>query len=231
MGMDTAVWRREQQPSIPEQGQETEPGDGDTRCRWWLMNRSVGLGRDRARLETVWPDEELSSARHRQLSNGMRYTTVSFTIRALQNMMFAILLLEAFVVPTQAAFVNFQNCLSPQIIYSPALQFVPLFVNAVFNATDAAHNLNITVYGNVSITPTSQQQYPPPNSSSWTNNSMTLGKITDLSPTNPVATYSTLFTVFNVLSFMPYKAPRSRFCNSTIPGTQCPISPRFFGNA
>ena len=231
MGMDTEVLRREQQSSIPEQGQETEPGDGDTRCRWWSLSCFVEPRRDETGLETVWQDEELSSARHRQLSHGMRHTTVSSTMRALQNVMFAILLLGAFVVPTQAAFVNFQNCLSPQIIYSPALQFVPLFVNAVFNATDPAHNLNITVYGNVSITPTSQQQFPPPNSSSWTNNSVTLGKITDLSPTNPVATYSTLFTVFNVLSFMPYKATRSRFCNSTIPGTQCPISPRFFGNA
>ena len=128
-----------------------------------------------------------------------------------------------------AAFVNFQNCLDPSIINSTPLrlQFVPLFVSATFNTSDPARHLNVTVYGNVSGIAT-QQSYPPPDDPQWQSPNGTVGKILDISPTNDH--FSTLFATLNVLSYTPYNAPTSQFCNSVVQG-ECPIAPVFGGNA
>src|SRR5438128_1398052 len=50
-------------------------------------------------------------------------------------------LIAIFATPTTGAYVNFQNCLSPNIINNkpPTLQFVPLHVAAAFNTTDPSH--------------------------------------------------------------------------------------------
>lgn len=83
-------------------------------------------------------------------------------------------LLSLLVQPTTAAFITFQNCLDPNIINSNPLelQFIPLYVNAHFNSSDQAHNLNVTIYGNVSgqaVTGT----YPPATDPGWTNSNDT----------------------------------------------------------
>ncbi|MCJ1476275.1 hypothetical protein MMC13_004941 [Lambiella insularis] len=134
-----------------------------------------------------------------------------------------------FLGPSHAVFVNFENCLSPglqQATEGPPpfpLQWVPLFVSAVFDSSAPSHNLNVTVYGNVTGQ-TDVGQLPPPNSSQWSNISDAAGKLPDLDPTTRL--YSTLEAAFNVLTYTPYNAPLSRFCNSTF-NTQCPVPPVF----
>lgn len=68
-----------------------------------------------------------------------------------------------------AAFISFENCMDTAIVNSnpKQLQFTPLYLNAHFDAADPAHNLNITIYGNVS----GQARtgiYPPATDPSWT---------------------------------------------------------------
>src|SRR5271163_2852358 len=127
---------------------------------------------------------------------------------------------------SDAAFLNFQNCIADNILNSKPLllQFVPLNLSASFNTSDPNYPLNITVYGNVSGIAT-QQPYPAPDDPQWINPNDTVGKIVDLSPSNNK--YTTLFTAFNVLSYTPYLAEPSRFCNSSIHGS-CPLSPAFY---
>ncbi len=131
--------------------------------------------------------------------------------------------------PVSAAFINFENCLSPNIINSNPLQlqFRPLFVYVAFNSTAASHNINVTVYGNVTGIAT-QQPYPGPNDPQWTNPNATVGKIPDVDKVNNK--FSTLTATFNVLDYTPYDAPATKFCNTTVHG-QCPLGPAFFANA
>ena len=146
----------------------------------------------------------------------------------LVNILWVITTLGALTRPAAAAYVNFQNCLNPNIINSNPLelQFVPLHFYASFNTTSPSHNLNVTVYGNVSGIAT-QVPYPAPNDPQWENPKSTVGKIVDLS--KPNNKYSTLFAKFSVLSYTPYDATPSRFCNATIHGT-CPLGPSFTAN-
>ncbi|KEQ97803.1 hypothetical protein AUEXF2481DRAFT_63325 [Aureobasidium subglaciale EXF-2481] len=128
-----------------------------------------------------------------------------------------------------AAFINFDNCLDQNIRNSNPLhlQFVPLFVDVRFNTSASSHNLNLTIYGNVSGQAT-QGSYPPPDDPLWQNADDSFGKIVDISPSNN--RYSTLFQRYQVLTFDAYEAEPSRFCNSTL-NSECPLTPSFFANA
>ncbi|KAI9672367.1 MAG: hypothetical protein M1817_003389 [Caeruleum heppii] len=134
-------------------------------------------------------------------------------------------LLVLIVSPTRAVFINFDNCLSPNVINSDPiqLQFLPLNFSAVFDARNASHNLNVTVYGNVTGSATTIPP-PPPDDPQWDDSNATLGKIVDLSESNNK--YSTLFSRFNVLSYTPYDGKPERFCPSVVQGG-CPIAPVF----
>ncbi|KAI9815599.1 MAG: hypothetical protein M1832_005460 [Thelocarpon impressellum] len=136
-----------------------------------------------------------------------------------------LLLLAFCCVPAGAAFVSFENCLDPNIVNSRPvqLQFVPLFVHASYDTANRSHNLNVTVYGNVSGSATITAP-PPPSDPQWANRNATLGKIVDLSELNNK--YSTLFAKFNVLSYTPYDMPPARFCGSLVRG-ECPLGPAF----
>ncbi|KAE8348424.1 hypothetical protein BDV28DRAFT_91613 [Aspergillus coremiiformis] len=139
------------------------------------------------------------------------------------------LLLVFLVSPTYAALVNFVNCLpAPTIASNPQkLQFVPLDVSVVFDLNNSLHNLNITVYGNVSGTADQSSSYPSPDDPRWTNRNETVGKIVDLNTANNK--YTTLITSIDVVSFSPYSGP-TRFCDSLIQG-DCPLGPVFHANA
>ncbi|EXJ83441.1 hypothetical protein A1O1_07064 [Capronia coronata CBS 617.96] len=148
----------------------------------------------------------------------------------LVNTLFTILVLGLYLTsPTQAAYVEFRNCLDRSVISSNPrlLQFVPLNVSAVFNTSSPRHNFNITVYGNVTGKATAEP-YPPPTDPSWSNPNDTFGKIPDLSETNNK--YTTLFTQLNFLSYTPWTAEPSRFCESVVHGS-CPLGPAFFVNS
>ena len=128
-----------------------------------------------------------------------------------------------------AAFVTFENCLSPNIIGSDPrqLQFRPLFVNARFNTTAPSHNLNVTVYGNVSGS-TTNEALPRFNDPRWRIPNETLGKIPELDISNNK--YTTLKAAFKVLDYTPYTADPLPFCSQLIKG-QCPLAPSFLANA
>lgn len=126
---------------------------------------------------------------------------------------------------TQAAFVEFSNCLSGDRITSNPrlLQFVPLNVTATFLPNRPNHHFNVTVYGNV----TGQAYrgtYPPPTDPSWRDPNNTFGKIVNVEQGAALAT--TLFTSVNVLSYTPYSGPAAYFCANTI--TPCPLAPSFY---
>ena len=120
-----------------------------------------------------------------------------------------------------AAFIEFENCLETGIKTSNRLQFTPLFVWADFENNNPRHNLNITIYGNVSGSEI-QGDFPPPNSEKWHDPNVTFGKIVDLSPNTP--TLTTLFSNYQVLTYTAYNANASQFCLSTV-NAACPIAP------
>lgn len=127
-----------------------------------------------------------------------------------------------------AAFVNFGNCLSPDVINSnepKTLQFVPLFVWATFNTSAESHKLNVTAYGNVTGIAT-QQPYPNQTDPQWSNPNDTVGKIPDIYGSGPGALYTTFTTEFNVLDYTSYAPEAARFCN-TSSVTACPVAPVF----
>ena len=130
--------------------------------------------------------------------------------------------------PSSAAFIKFDNCLSPDITnanFPPPLQFVPLFVWATFNTSAHSYNLNVTAYGNIAGIAT-QQPYPEQTDPQWKNPNDTVGKIADVYGSGPDALYTTFTTDFNVLGYTPYAPGATRFCN-TSSLTACPLAPFF----
>ncbi|KAF2093619.1 hypothetical protein NA57DRAFT_47831, partial [Rhizodiscina lignyota] len=140
----------------------------------------------------------------------------------------ALVLLSSFVHTSNAAFINFENCLDPGIRNAgppTRLQFVPFFVDARYDDFNGdRYNLNITVYGNVTGQAT-VGTYPPWNSPDWGDPSKTFGKIVNAS-----VNYTTLSASAKVLTYTPWAAQPSQFCDSTI-NSSCPLAPAFFKNA
>lgn len=109
--------------------------------------------------------------------------TQAFALHRWRSLPLLFGLLAFFVAPSDAVFINFDNCLTDSIINSKPLQlqFIPFYVDAVFNTSAPSHNLNITFYGNVSGQAT-EGPYPSPADSSWADPNVTFGKIVDVSP-------------------------------------------------
>lgn len=126
-------------------------------------------------------------------------------------------LLLTIVNPSSAASITFQNCLSPDIINNNAtLQFIPMVANAVFNATTSSHNLNVTVYGNITGSLSSNQNWPNDN----TNQSDE-----EIPDVFPGGLRTRLKATFQVLSYILPTVPQSApFCDSTLNG-KCPLAP------
>ena len=151
---------------------------------------------------------------------------IPFMVKILQTVLLATILLAR---PALAVFVNFDNCLSPNMINSndpQQLQFIPLYVWVTLNSTSNSYGLNITVYGNVTGVATVNTTLPPPNNPSWTNSNDTVGKIPDLGGVPPDQKYTTFTTQFNVLDYTPYNPLPVRFCNTSAL-TPCPFAPVF----
>lgn len=139
------------------------------------------------------------------------------------------LALALFLSTASAAFIRFENCLDPAIIHSDPkrLQFTPYYLNARFNTSAESHNLNITIYGNVSGQATQGTLPAWDNETYWNNPNETFGKIVDLSTSNNK--YSTLFAKAQVVTYTPWEADPARFCQATV-NTSCPIAPVFDAN-
>lgn len=147
-----------------------------------------------------------------------------------------LLIASLWVIPTSAVHVNFQNCLSESVINNTPLQLqlVPLVMNAVFNTTDPMHNLNVTVWTNVtgSTVALPRLLLPPANDSYWENNqTMNGGKIeADPFPDSTSPLLTTLFNKVNVLTYTPYNPKLGdSFCQVLVNGS-CPLGPNFKDN-
>ncbi|KAF4637043.1 hypothetical protein G7Y89_g1045 [Cudoniella acicularis] len=138
------------------------------------------------------------------------------------------------IIPATAVFIDFENCLSQSVQNEGPLlqlQFVPYFVDAVFNTTDPSHNLQLTVYGNVTGSgpePTSRRVLPPWNDTLyWNSNQTDLGgKFENIpDPTADFPKFTTLFNKVDVLTYEPYNNTVN-FCDQLV-NTPCPLSPNF----
>jgi hypothetical protein len=98
-----------------------------------------------------------------------------------------------------------------------------MYVWAAFDTHNPSHNLNITVYGNVS----GQSQignYPSPSDDNWSDPNKTFGKIVNLP--EGANKFTTLFWNAKVLTYSAWTAPSGQFCGATI-NTSCPVPPAF----
>lgn len=133
-------------------------------------------------------------------------------------------LLLIIVNPSTAALIKVENCLSPDIINHPTLQFIPMIANAVFNATTTSHNLNVIVYGNITGGLGNNQNFSL-NDTHWSDNNQTDGKIPDIGPyIGPSRIFTTLLATMNVLGHPLYSAQPVQFCNNTV-NKRCPLGP------
>jgi len=141
------------------------------------------------------------------------------------------LIASLWIVPASAVYIDFQNCLSDGTKQNVPLQlqFVPKFVNAVFNTTDPNHNLRVTVWGNVTGSTVGKDRIvlPPANDSYWNSTGTEYGgKIlatpfpNDADPKN-----TTLSNKVTVLTYEPWNEFVD-FCGEVVNGT-CPLGPVF----
>ncbi|KAK2628135.1 hypothetical protein QTJ16_002781 [Diplocarpon rosae] len=150
---------------------------------------------------------------------------------------FLVLVASIWVVPASAVFVEFQNCLSAgtQNNLPLALQFVTLFVDAIFNTTDSNHPLQVTVWGNVTgstVGSSPRLILPDGNNTDYWNSNRTEsgGKIVNIpypELANPKLT--TLSNKVNILTYQRWNTDVD-FCESLINGS-CPLGPSFNVNA
>lgn len=153
--------------------------------------------------------------------------------RVLPAVLFYLVL--ALLIPrTDAVFINFESCSSKLILDGgiPYLQFTPMYVWAAFDTHQPTHNLNVTVYGNVSGQ-SDRGTLPPPGNASWNDPKEALfGKIINLDPSTNL--YSTLFSNFRTLTYSSWTPIGVPFCWHTLNQTaasHCPIGPAFEANA
>ncbi|KAI0842233.1 integral membrane protein [Hypoxylon sp. FL0890] len=133
-----------------------------------------------------------------------------------------------------AVMVPFENCLDSKYIYTnqapgqAQLQWVPLHVDAVFDTVNPAHNLRVTVWGNVTGR-AGNDPLPAWNSSDWNDPTLALnGKIQNEPDSNAPAAQrkvTTLHSKVDVLTYQPWVL-NSNFCDSILNGS-CPLGPVF----
>lgn len=143
---------------------------------------------------------------------------------------FFISLLLILVIPTSAAFVEFRNCLLQSTIHDEplALQLVPQFVNIFLNNSNPDHNLNVTVWVNVtgSTAGTEPRLSLPPasNTSYWNSNDTGMGgKIEAVPLSETVNKQTTLENKLNILNYQLIDEYLP-FCDKIVNGV-CPLGP------
>ena len=199
----------------------------------WQDARGPGAGKmidnssipeDLLQTQTMWAGTPRSSTRRQMGSFGIwQYLFL--------------LMASLWIIPTSAVLVEFQNCLSEGVQNNPPLQLqlVPLVMNAVFNTTDPMHNLNITVWTNVTGSTVELPRLVLPSSTDpyWTtpNDTEAGGKIENNPFPNvqsPVVT--TLFNKVSVLTYTPVNPHTGvNFCDQLVNGS-CPLGPNFKDN-
>ncbi|KAL7932183.1 hypothetical protein V8C35DRAFT_96406 [Trichoderma chlorosporum] len=127
--------------------------------------------------------------------------------------------------PAAAVLVEFENCLPESYVLNkpPLLQWVPLYVDAVFDTKTPNNNLQVIVWANVTGSQ-NLDALPPPNDPYWTDPSKTNGKIEQTPYIDTLAT--TLVRRVNVLTYEPWN-DRSNFCTASLVNGTCPLPPTF----
>ncbi|KAK5987363.1 hypothetical protein PT974_11490 [Cladobotryum mycophilum] len=124
--------------------------------------------------------------------------------------------------PAAAVQIPFQNCLGQAIQTDKpqSLQWVPKYVDAVFDTKNPTHNLRIINWGNV--TGAFFNGLPPPNDPYWANPNETNGKIVNSEDSDRA---TTIASNVKYLTYEPYR-DRLNFCDNLVNGT-CPLGPVF----
>ncbi|KAL1836936.1 hypothetical protein VTJ49DRAFT_4449 [Mycothermus thermophilus] len=139
-----------------------------------------------------------------------------------------IVLMCAVLRPVAAVQVPFENCLPESYINNvpTPLQWVPVWVDASFNATDPKHTLRVTMWGNVTGAFTNVT-LPPPDSPDWSDPSKPDGKILgEPEPNVPNPKLTTLHSKVEVLTYEPW-SDNTNFCNTSLVNASCPLAPVF----
>ncbi|KHJ33197.1 putative integral membrane protein [Erysiphe necator] len=139
-------------------------------------------------------------------------------------------ILSLWILPASAAFVDFRNCLSERTLHDQplALQLVPQFVNVIFNSSSPDHNLNITVWVNVTGSTAGSAPrltLPPANDTNyWNSNNTASGGKIEAIPSPDVINKQT--TLYNSINFLNYKqfSEYVPFCDYVENGA-CPLGP------
>ncbi|KAL7788646.1 hypothetical protein V8C37DRAFT_404350 [Trichoderma ceciliae] len=149
----------------------------------------------------------------------------TFALAARPALLALLLLVLAVATPAAAVQLEFDNCLpdSYRLNKPPLLQWVPLYVDAVFDTKTPNNNLQVIVWGNVTGSQT-LGALPPPNDPYWTDPSQTNGKIDETPYSDTLAT--TLIRRVNVLTYEPLN-DRSNFCSDSLVNGTCPLAPTF----
>jgi hypothetical protein len=135
------------------------------------------------------------------------------------------LLVLSVATPAAAVMLEFDNCLPDSYLLSnpPLLQWVPLYLDAVFDTKTPSNNLQVIVWGNVTGSQT-LDTLPPPNDPYWKETNETNGKIDETPYIDTLAT--TLVRRVNVLTYEPWN-DRSNFCTQSLVNGTCPLPPVF----
>jgi hypothetical protein len=125
--------------------------------------------------------------------------------------------------------VPFRDCLPETYrLRTPTpLQWTPLHAEAYYDTAGKSHNLQLTVWGNVSGAFNPSDDLPPAGDPAWSNPNATLGKIVrnpEPDRDRPMAT--TLISSVNVLTYRPYRHA-SDFCETSLDNAACPLGPVF----
>lgn len=213
-------------------------------------NTAEGVGRVKeGNMDFLWPGQASQPRIRASIPN------IEFSIWPCRNVgwisgYLMVLIASLWIMPASAVLIDFQNCLSDTVQNSgngnPSqrdLQITPLFVNAVFNTTDPNHNLNVTVWGNVSgsaIATGTKYVLPSANDTAYWNSNDTSagGKIlNEPYPEDPHPFYTTLSNKVNVLTYEPWNNLEN-FCdeiaaysNASHSNYSCPLAPSFSANA
>ncbi|KAI1414825.1 integral membrane protein [Hypoxylon sp. FL1857] len=183
--------------------------------------------------DQAWPDKmtgayRLEQERHRSLPARVPATRNTANFSSPASFILGTLLACTWICTASALMVPFDNCLDSKYILSNQLQWVPLHVDAVFDTENPAHNLRVTVWGNVTGRAGSDP-LPSWDSPEWNDPTQVLnGKIQnepDLSVPPAQRKVTTLHSKVDVLTYQPFLS-NTNFCDNLLNGT-CPLGPVF----
>ncbi|KAL7922708.1 hypothetical protein ACQKWADRAFT_312928 [Trichoderma austrokoningii] len=154
-----------------------------------------------------------------------RHPNRILALTARSSLLALALLVLAVATPAAAVMLEFDNCLPDSYVLNkpPLLQWVPLYLDAVFDTKSPNNNLQVIAWGNV----TGSQNIGPlplPGDPYWKDANETNGKIDETPYEDTLAT--TLVKRVNVLTYEPYN-DRSNFCADSLVNGTCPLAPVF----